>query len=86
MLTKLEIYYTAKSSFVADYNYQIEKAKKFQKRARRTIKRKEHWQKLADIFQEEAEKTSKKIIEIIDLILKEMKDEMEFDEHDDSPY
>ena len=72
MLTKLEIYTTAKSSYIAAYNYQVEKAKKFQKRANRTIKRKEHWQKLADIFQEEAKNTSKKILEMIDLISKEM--------------
>ena len=73
MLTKLEIYNAAKSSYIANYKYQIEKAKKFQKKARRTVKRKEHWQKISDIFQEEAENTSKKITEIINLISEEMK-------------
>ena len=71
MLTTIEIYEKAKSSYLMDYGYQLEKAKKYQKKADRTTKRKDHWQRLADIFESEATKTSKKILYMMDLVSQE---------------
>lgn len=71
LLSKIEIYETAKSSYLMAYGYQLEKAKKYQKKADHTTKRKDHWQRLADIFTREATKTSKKILYMMDLISQE---------------
>ena len=72
MITKLEVYQKAKDAYIMDYDYQMKKVKKFQKKANQSTTNKEHWQKLADDFTTEANGIANKIIDIIDLISHEI--------------